>query len=125
MPDAIPNVLENYIAAANANPTSVEAQSNLGWGYYGQHQFEEAIKTFNQALSLDNNYIDAHYGLGLALKENRQGPQAIAEFDIVVKLTSQLEHSERGMMLARLARGHINQIKSGNWHLERDPNAVV
>ena len=125
MPDAIPNVLENYQAAAQANPTSVEAQSNLGWGYYGQKQFDEAVQAFNAALALDNSYIDAHYGLGLTLKENKQGPAAIPEFETVIKLTSQIENSERAMMLARLARGHINQIKSGNWHLEKDPNAVV
>ena len=37
MPDAVPNALDNYKAAASANPTSAEAQSNLGWGQYGQH----------------------------------------------------------------------------------------
>jgi tetratricopeptide (TPR) repeat protein len=125
MPDAIPNVLENYVAAAQANPTSVEAQSNLGWGYYGQHQYDDAIKAFQTALTLDNAYIDAHYGLGLALKENKQGQAAVAEFETVVKLISQLENSERHMMLARLARGHINQILRGNWHLEADPQPVV
>jgi tetratricopeptide (TPR) repeat protein len=120
MPDAIPNVLENYVAAAQANPTSVEAQSNLGWGYYGQHQYPDAIKTFQAALALDNGYIDAHYGLALALKENQQGAQAVPEFETVIKLTSQLENSERGMMLAKLARGHINQIQSGDWNLDTD-----
>lgn len=125
MPDAIANVLENYRAAASANPTSAEAQSNLGWGYYGQHQYPDAIQAFEAALALDNGYIDAHYGLGLALKESGSGPKALPAFETVVKLTSQLENSVRGAMLARLARGHINQIQSGNWHLEADPHPVI
>jgi tetratricopeptide (TPR) repeat protein len=125
MPDAIPDILENYRAAANANPTSAEAQSNLGWGYYGQRQFDEAIRVYQQALALDNNYVDAHYGLGLALKESGAGAQAVPVFETVIKLATQMENTIRGTMLARLARGHINQIRSGNWHLEADPRPVV
>lgn len=125
MPDAIPNVLDNYRAAANANPTSAEAQANLGWGYYGQHLYEDAIKAFQAALTLDNGFVDAHYGLGMAYKESGAGPKAVPEFESVVKLTGQLENSVRAVMLARLARGHINQIQSGNWHLDADPRPVI
>lgn len=125
MPEAIPNILDNYRAAASANPTSAEAQSNLGWGLYGQHQYPEAIQAFEAALRLDNNYLDAHYGLGLALKESGAGVKAAPVFETVVKLAGQLENSVRGVMLARLARGHVNQISSGNWHLEADPRPVI
>ena len=125
MPDSTPNILDNYRAAASANPTSVEAQSNLGWGYYGQRQYDDAIKVFKEALTLDNAFIDAQYGLALTYKEAGQGPLAVPYFETVVKLASQMENVVRGTMLARLARGHINQIKVGNWHLEADPAPVV
>jgi len=120
MPEAIPNAIENYQAAVSANPNSAEAYCNLGWGYYGQRQYDDSIKTFRQALSLDRNAIDAHYGLALALKESHATQDAIPEFEAVVKLSPQDQNTVRGQMLARLAQGHINQIKAGDWSLDTD-----
>ena len=120
MPEATANVLDNYRAAVTANPNSAEAHSNLGWGYYGQRQYEESIKAFQQALTLDRNMIDAHYGLGLALKESGAGKEAVPEFEAVIKLAPEDQNVIRGQMLARLARAHINRIEVGNWSLDAD-----
>ena len=121
MPDVQPiSPIETYKAAVTANPNSAEAQSNLGWGFYGQHQYDDAIKAFQQALTLDRNLTDAHYGLGLTLKEASKNDEAVAEFEMVVKLAPQDSNAVRGLMLARLARGHISRIKSGDWNLGTD-----
>ena len=120
MPEAPTQVLESYRAAVTANPNNAEAHSNLGWGYYGQKQFAEAVKAFQQALTLDRNVVDAHYGLGLTLKESGSQPGAIAEFESVAALAPQLENSVRGQMLARLAHGHINQMNVGDWGLDKE-----
>jgi len=118
MPEALPNTIENYQAAVTSNPNSSEAYSNLGWGYYGQKKYDEAIKAFRQALSLESNLTDAHYGLALTLKEAGATQDAVAEFETVTKLAPQDANTVRGQMLARLARGHINRIKSGDWGLD-------
>jgi tetratricopeptide (TPR) repeat protein len=118
MPEAPPTLLENYRAAVSANPNSAEAQSNLGWGYYGQRQYDQAIEAYRQALALDANFVDAHYGLGLALKEAGKGAEAVPSFETVIKLAPQLENGARAQMLARLAHGHINQIQKGDWSLD-------
>src|SRR5215831_11644377 len=89
MPDVIQRPIDNYQAAVAVNPNSAEAHSNLGWGYYGQHQYDEATKSFRQALTLDRNLLDAHYGLALTLKEAGSGPEAVGEFETVVKLAPQ------------------------------------
>ena len=120
MPEAAPSAIETYQAAVNSNPNSAEANSNLGWGYYGQRKFDEAIAAFRQALSLDRNYLDAHYGLALTLKEAGAGNEAVPEFEAVVTLAPQDANTIRGQMLSRLARGHINRIKSGQWGLNTD-----
>jgi tetratricopeptide (TPR) repeat protein len=120
MPEALPNTIETYQAAITANPTSAEAHANLGWGFYGQRKYDEAVKAFQQSLTLDRNLTDAHYGLGLALKESGATQQAVSAFEAVVKLAPQDQSWVRGQMLGRLARGHINQIKTGNWGLDAD-----
>jgi tetratricopeptide (TPR) repeat protein len=120
MPEAALPAIETYRSAVNSNPNSAEAYSNLGWGYYGLRNFDEAVKAFRQALSLDRNYIDAHYGLGLTLKEAGAGSEAVPAFEAVVTLAPQDANTIRGQMLSRLARGHINQIQSGQWGLNTD-----
>jgi tetratricopeptide (TPR) repeat protein len=120
MPEAVPNTIESYQAAVKTDPNSAAAYCNLGWGYYGRRQYAEAAEAFRQALALDRNLIDGHYGLGLTLKESGAPPQAIAEFEAVVKLAPQDQNAVRGQMVARLARGHISQIQSGNWSLDID-----
>ena len=114
------NVIDSYQAAVAANPNSAEAYSNLGWGFYGQRQYEQSIKAFRQALTLDRNLTDAHYGLGLALKEAGAGKEAVPEFETVITLAPQDQNATRGQMLARLARAHVNRIKVGNWSLDAD-----
>jgi tetratricopeptide (TPR) repeat protein len=120
VPQAPANVLDKYKAEVAAHPESAEAHSNLAWGYYGQRQYAEAIQAFNEALRLDRNYIDAHYGLGMALKESGAGRDAVPSFETVVHLAPQLENQVRGQMLVRLAHGHINQISSGDWDLDQE-----
>ena len=120
MPAALPTMLETYQAAVAANPASVEASANLGWGFYGQRQYDAAAKAFEQALTLDRELTDAYYGLGLALKASGAAQAAVSAFETVVKLAPQDPSWVRGQMLGRLARGHINWIKNGNWGLDTD-----
>jgi protein O-GlcNAc transferase len=114
------NVVDQYQAAVAANPNSAEAYCNLGWGFYGQRQFDQAITAFQHALTLDRNLTDAHYGLGLALKESGAGKEAVPEFEAVINLAPQDQNATRGQMLARLARAHVNRIEVGNWSLDAD-----
>jgi tetratricopeptide (TPR) repeat protein len=119
MSEAAPTVIDNYRAAVAANPNSAEAQSNLGWGLYGLRKYDESIQAYEKALSLDANFVDAHYGLGLTLKEAGRKDRAAQEFETVIKLAPQLENNVRGTMLAKLAQGHINQMQGGDWKLDQ------
>ena len=114
------NPIENYQATVNANPNSAEAHSNLGWGYYGQKQFAEALKAFQEALRLNPKLVDAHYGRALALKESGAKIEAVAAFEQVAALAPLMEDTVRAGMLLRLAHGHINQINKGDWGLAKE-----
>ena len=115
MPDSL---LDTYRSAIAANPNSSEAHCNLGMGFYGDKRYEEAIKEFQAALKLDRNSIDAHYGLGLALKASDEKKDAIAAFEKASALAAKLDDFVRGTMLTRLAEGHINDLKTGEWGKE-------
>jgi cytochrome c-type biogenesis protein CcmH/NrfG len=113
-------VISKYETEASQNPESAEAKCNLGWGYYGARQYDAAIAAFKEALQLDAGSVDTLYGLGLSLKEAGVHGEAIPVFKKVMRLAPERAPGARGMMLARLARGHINQIKTGEWDLDED-----
>jgi tetratricopeptide (TPR) repeat protein len=120
MDQAPSSVVSRYEAELAANPGSVEAQCNLGWGHYGERRYNEAVEVFKEALKQDAGSVDVLYGLGLSLKEAGRHDEAIPVFIKVMKLAPQQAPGARGLMLARLARGHINQIKTGDWDLDED-----
>ncbi len=117
---APPNPIQNYQAAVNANPNSAEAHSNLGWGHYGQKQFAEALKAFQEALRLNSRLVDANYGRALALKESGAKKEALAAFEQVAALLPDMEDRVRAGMLLRLTHGHINQINKGDWGIAKE-----
>ncbi len=114
------SVIDTYRAAVTTNPNSAEAHCNLAWGYYGQRQFAEAVKEFQEALRLDANWLDAHYGLGLALKGAGSKTEAVAAFEKAAALAPQIDDRVRGSMLMRLSHGQINQLKKGDWDLDKE-----
>jgi cytochrome c-type biogenesis protein CcmH/NrfG len=120
MAEAHTSLVDKYQAEAAANPESVDAQCNLGWGYYGDHRYSDAIDAFRVALRLDSGSVDANYGLALSLKEAGLGEEAVPVFEKVAVLAPQKETGPRGRMLARLARGHISQIQTGEWNIDMD-----
>ena len=113
-------VISKYETEASQNPESVEAKCNLGWGYYGARKYDAAVAVFKEALKLDAGSVDTLYGLGLSLKEAGVHGEAIPVFKKVMRLAPEKAPGARGLMLARLARGHINQIKTGEWNLDED-----
>jgi tetratricopeptide (TPR) repeat protein len=120
MDQAPSGAVSRYEAELAADPNNVEALCNLGWGHYGEQRYDEAVEVFQRALQQDAGSVDVLYGLGLSLKEAGRHAEAVPVFVKVMKLAPQKAPGARGMMLARLARGHINQIKTGDWNLDHD-----
>jgi tetratricopeptide (TPR) repeat protein len=113
-------ILDNYRAAATSRPGDPEPQIDLGWGLYGAGQFAEAVQQFDQVVEQNPNAVDALYGLGLSHKALGHKEAAVTTFDKVAGLADVLEDKVRGSMLRRLAHGHINEMNSGDWNLEKE-----
>ena len=59
------NAIENLQIAIKIKPENKLAYNILGIIYNKHHDIKKSIISFENALSLDNNYLDANYNLGL------------------------------------------------------------
>ena len=109
--------LEDYRQAAAANPQSAEAHANLGWGFYGADQFDQAVTEFNEALRMEPGHFEALYGLGLARKCSDAKAEAVSAFTAAIEQLPKIEDRMRSDVLRRLARGQISVIQTGEWKL--------
>ncbi len=103
-------------------PQSVDDYLRQGWAHYGRRDPSAAEERFRKAISLSPALIDAFYGLGLALKAQGKGDDAVEIFNKLVDLLekdSTLD-SIRRTMLQRLTKGQINLLKFGDWGLEKE-----
>lgn len=103
-------------------PTTPKEFLNRGMAFYARKQFSEAEKDMLQALTLDRNYIDAYYSLGMIHKAQDKKEEAIQAFQKTLDLLEQegIEKDATVDMLKRLAKGHINEISQGDWDLEKE-----
>lgn len=59
-------------------------QYNRGVDYYRTGQFEEAVRAFKQAITLDANYIDAYYNLGVIYEQMHRDAEALSMFKQII-----------------------------------------
>lgn len=114
---SVANPLPKYQAEASASPNDADVQAGLGWAYYGQHQYNEAIQAFGAALRLNGDHIEAHYGLGLAHKMVGAPAAAIKAFETAAALAEKIDNHDRHKMLSKLIAGQLGDLQNGNWNL--------
>lgn len=93
-----------------------------GYAYYSRGRFREALADFQRSAALDPDSVDAVYGLGMAQKASKLHDESVKTFQQVLTLLNAgaVADRVRADMLRRLALGHINEITSGNWNLEKE-----
>jgi tetratricopeptide (TPR) repeat protein len=92
-----------------------------GWEQYVKGDYAEAEISFNRAVSLDSQYAEAYYGLGLTLKIQGNHQAAIDGFNKAINILqteSEQKSQIRGVMLRNLANAHIRMIQD-NQNLEQ------
>jgi len=104
------------------NLTSGDEYLKRGVAYYARKQYENAEKDLRTALAMDADAVEVNYCLGMVLKAESKSEEAIQCFEKVLDLLSQsrMKNYDRQAMLRRLAKGHINFIKTGDWDLEKE-----
>ena len=109
------------VSAEQKAPVSTAEFINKGWEYKTGGKFDDSEASFRKAISADPSSIEAYYGLSLTLKAQGRRQDSIAGFEKVLELIDLgIEDRVRGEMLRRLALGHINQLRSGDWNLEKE-----
>ncbi len=90
--------------------------------YMRRDREEKAEMDFRRALDLDPDSIDANYVLGLVLKAQGRFEEAVEQFQKAIDLleAGNLDDKARIEMLRRLSLGHINELKKGDWDLEKE-----
>jgi tetratricopeptide (TPR) repeat protein len=98
-----------------------------GWAAHRSGKNDEALRQFENALSLENDNIDAYYGIGLAERARRRLPEATAAFEKSLQLTRdklaltqpdptlsavEVPDIDRYMMLIRMIGQRLAEIRS-------------
>ncbi len=104
-------------------PTTAEGCLKRGMAFYARKRHDAAEKDFLQAIALDpgsTQAVDAYYGLGMVYKAAKRDAEAVQSFEKVLELLRQgsVPNANKTEMLRRLALGHANEMKNGDWNLK-------
>lgn len=85
---------------------------NQGVDYYKAGQYDLAMNSFRQAISIDPNYIDAYYNLGSILEYLHQDESALAIFkQIIVRNPNDFESVYKAANLSKKL-GQVDKAKT-------------
>jgi Tfp pilus assembly protein PilF len=99
-----PKALAAFRSVVDSDPRNPIARVYLGQLYLKVDKVELAIMEFNNAISVNKNYANAYYNLGLANLKKRDNRAALAAFREVVRITPESE-------LGRQAREYLDLLK--------------
>ncbi|HVP21278.1 MAG TPA: tetratricopeptide repeat protein [Anaerolineaceae bacterium] len=102
------------------NPKETSEFMERGWLFYSHKNYESAEADFRFVLQREPTDVEALYALGLTLKALGKSQEAVAVFSQIDAALTAIEDHQRAVMLSRLAHGHLNQIKTGEWNLEKE-----
>lgn len=108
--------------ASLPQPTTVAEFNKRGMAYYARKDYPAAIQDLEAALAKEPQNIDTLYNLGMVYKAHKLTDKAVEVFTTAIGLLESgvIADKSRTEMLRRLALGHINEIKQGDWNLEKE-----
>lgn len=94
----------------SSTPQTAEDFSKRGWLHLTNHEYEEAVADFQEALKLNNDLLDAAHGLGKAYLAQDKVEESNQAFDKTVALLDEgaYEQNAQADMLRRLIASSRN-----------------
>lgn len=105
--------------AHDLDPLSAIIQSNLGWSYYIERDYDNTIRVLRETLAHDPDFWVAHWGLGSSYVQKLQYTQAIAELQKAVELSQGDSGTRSSLAYAQVKAGDrkaAENILSGLQH---------
>ncbi len=104
------------------NPTTADDLMRRGVAYYARKIYDRAEEDLKAAVALNPELVDGWYNLGLTLKAVFRKDESVQSFEKCIELLSNgvVENHDRTEMMRRLALGHINEQRLGDWNLEKE-----
>jgi tetratricopeptide (TPR) repeat protein len=66
-----------YKKVIKIDPRHVSALNNLGVIFMNQKMYKQAVASFNEALHIRHNYVDAHYNLACLYAQKNDAKQSL------------------------------------------------
>ena len=95
-----------FETALRADPTMVEAQSNIGYVYLTEKNYKKAIKAFNKALLINENHLASLNGLATTYTLRHKFVKALGYYKTLTKLAPGNDQYwfNQGSVLQRMTR---------------------
>jgi lipoprotein NlpI len=102
--------------------TTAEEYFNRGTAYYARKKYDLAEKDLQTSITMNGELVDGYYVLGMVYKAAARNQEAVQAFETVLDLLEKglVKNTNRVAMLRRLSKGHINEIQTGDWNLEKE-----
>ena len=110
--------LEAILPKSDAN-----THTNRGHFFLEDRQYDEALAEFQNALTLNSRYDEAHRGMGLVYLHTRRYPNAVQAFQQAIQLNANYKEAHHGLALAYFRSGDNRRATAAaNAALRIDPH---
>ena len=84
-------------------PHSANARASIGWTYYHEKRYEDAVAEFERACALDPEAVFPVWSLGLAQRDAGRPQEAVTSLERAITMTAGRHLYERGLLVDALA----------------------
>jgi len=98
--------LEHHKNATKLMPLNHEAWNNYGKCFFNLKLFEDAVNSFNQAISINKNYYEAYSNKGNVLNEINRIDEALESYEKAIQFepNNEIAYSNKGIALKKLKK---------------------
>ena len=113
----------NYQPAHELADTIKQAHYNSGITHLNDERYSEAVTAFQNAITLDADFVTAHHNLGIAYLKMETYPRAVSSLERTVTLDPNHKAAHHALALAYLGQQELGKARdAAKEALKLDPN---